>query len=254
MIYKLKFIEGTKEFVLKELLQKFPESEVLQSGKDFIRFGSKVEDVDEFRILYSALSIEDSEVNPPRFQRNLYRREWRKEYVPAGINPTLAYVMCELAEISKADVVLDPFCGGGTIPISAAVYFNPKKVLASDLSGNAVDITIRNFKAAKVQKFKYNVFRSDVAQLKLQKDYVTKVITNLPFGVRTGDHDTNIQAYKSLANKMKSVLKQGGLLVMLTQEKELVREYFSDKNFQLINEFDVKQGGLIPAIFIYKKV
>lgn len=143
--------------------------------------------------------------------------------------------------------------GGGTIPITASLYFKTKKVIASDLSGKAVDITRENFKTAEITKEKFVVFRSNVSMLKLPKEYVSKVITNLPFGVRTGDHEQNLKTYKSFAHKMKSILKGNGLVVILTQEKRLVRECFHDEGFKLVDSFDIEQGGLIPRVFFYKK-
>src|SRR5260221_6224216 len=173
--YILKIIEGTQDFVLKELEDKFGGKIFnIQSNGSEIYFESNVDDIDEFRVLYSPLSITINN----KIERNLYRREWRKEFVPAGINPALAYVMCMAAKIEPEDVVLDPFCGGGTIPISAMLYFKPKKVLASDLSGTAVDITQRNFYNAHIKEKMYALFRSGVSQLKLAEGSVTKVINN----------------------------------------------------------------------------
>jgi len=256
--YKLKIIPGTKEFVLKELSTKFPDSKVFKDRSEIaITFESEVSDIDVFRQLYSplyvVLIVESLEGRLSKVERNLFRKEWRKDFVPAGINPSLAYIMCQMAEINDQDIVLDPFCGGGTLPITASLYFGAKKVLASDISGNAVDITIQNIKHAHLNKNKYVVFRSDVSKLKLQKDYINKVVTNLPFGIRTGDHESNLRIYSTFAKYMNTILKIDSHLVILTQEKELVRSVFNKVKFTLLNEYDVNQGGLIPTIFIFKK-
>ncbi len=249
MEYKLNIISGTIKVVESELKQKFPGVKITSTTSRSIEFESEVQDIDDFRIIYSALHVTKN----GGLTRNLYRRDWQSEYVPAGINPALGYILCKLADIQKDDVCLDPFCGAGTIAVSAAKYFEPKKSIASDISGPAVDKAIRNFRNAKIPKYKFATFRTGVAQLKLQKEYVTKVITNLPFGIRANDHEQNIEAYKHFAQKMSSAVATGGKLVILTQEKNLISEVMKPKQFELIENFDIKQGGLIPSVFLYSK-
>jgi tRNA (guanine6-N2)-methyltransferase len=248
--YKLQIIPGTKDFVVNEIRSKLPDVVIESNNKSLLFVESPKSDIDQFRVLYTALRV----ANDEGIDRNLFRREWRKFTSPAGMNPALAYILCTLGEINSEDVVLDPFCGGGTIAVSAALYFNPKKVLASDLSGTSIDYTLGNFKEAKIKKNKYAVFRSNISQLKLQKDYVSKVITNLPFGIRVGDHENNLKVYKSFAGKMNSVVKSGGKLVIFTQEKKLLLETFNKSKFELAKTIEVDQGGLKPDIFVYNKL
>lgn len=244
--YTLEIIPGTEKYVRTELETKHPTSKVLKSSKQTIEIESPENDVDTFRSLLSVLRV--SKLGGPT--RNLFRRDWRIEHVPAGINPALAFVLCQVADIKETDVVLDPFCGGGTIAVSAALYFHPAKVLASDISGTAVDKTTANFLAAQIPKTKYAVFRTNVSQLHLQEGSVNKVITNLPFGVRTGDHEHNQTSYKAFAKKMEKALSKNGRMVIFTQEKSLLLESFA--TFELINSFDVDQGGLKPRVFVYR--
>jgi tRNA (guanine6-N2)-methyltransferase len=248
--FMLEIIPGTLPYVLTELKQKHPKTEAFQKHPDKVYFASEETDVDAYRDLLNVLRI--SAENGPT--RNLFRRDWRVEVVPAGINPALAYVLCQIAEIQSTDTVLDPFCGGGTIAITAALYFKPMKVLASDLSGTAVDKTLANFKAAGIKQDKYAVFRSNVNQLKLRPDNLDKVIANLPFGIRTGDHDTNQKTYAEFSDRMSTMVKPGGKLVLFTQEKRLLGETFSRDEFRLLESFDVDQGGLMPKVFVYKRV
>lgn len=249
MQYKLNIIPGTIEFVLKELQAKFPDTEILDSSATTIEFQHEATNVDQFRELKSALHITKAE----GITRNLFRRDWQTEYVPAGINPALAYVVCMLADITESDTVLDPFCGAGTIAVTAAKYFSPHKVLASDVSGKAVDKTIINFRGAAIPTKKFTVFRSNVAQLRLQKDSVNLVITNPPFGVRTGNHEQNKKIYDQFARRMQAIVAPGGRIVVLTQEKKLLTDVMFRQKFNLIAEHDIRQGGLIPRVFIFGK-
>lgn len=58
--------------------------------------------------------------------------------------PKLAKIMINLAEVSKEAVILDPFCGSGTI-ITEAALMNYQKILGSDLSSKSVKDTKINF-------------------------------------------------------------------------------------------------------------
>lgn len=247
MKYKLETIKGTNDLVKVELLEKHNDSEILTEKDTEIEFESREEDVDTFRDLYAPLRIEKEN----GLVRNLYRRDWKVETNPAGINPALAYVLCMIGKVNEEDTILDPFCGAGTIGITAVKYFNAKKVLMSDKSGKAVDQAIANSNASGVKRDKITIFRSNITMLKLQKESVSKIITNPPFGIRTGNHQENIKIYKELASKAQTLLGDDGRLIIFTQEKNLIQEIFSD--FEELSSRQVSQGGLHPTIFVFRK-
>lgn len=248
MKYEIEFITGTHKWVIDELKFKHPTTRIISELGGQLAFESD-EELNSFANIFSALRItRDGDKN----SLNLYRREWRKEFVPAGINPALAYVMCEVAEIKATDVVLDPFCGGGTIPVTVAAYFKPKQIIASDLSGKAIDITQRNITRAKVKNIM--VFRSDVSMLKLGAGSISKIITNLPFGIREKSHDQNIKIYENFAAISKKALSATGKIVLLTQEIKLIEQIFNDKGFKKVADYPVDQGGLRPHIFVFELV
>lgn len=248
--YTLQTIPNTEKYVEQELITKHPDSITQKEKPGSIIFQHPNEDINTFTNLLSPLRIEKEN----GWIRNLYRRDWKLESVPASINPALAYIMCMIAEVNEDDIILDPFCGSGTIGITAAKHFNPIKVLCSDVKGKAVDITMKNARAAGVKKNRIVIFRSNVNRLRLQKGSVTKIITNMPFGIRTGSHDENIKTYKSFAQKARKILKENGKLVILTQEKNLLTEVFKNTHLKLIKQIPIQQGGLKPVIFVFTKV
>lgn len=248
--YKFETIEGTNNYVEEEILEKFPDSNITSRSKNFLEIESDIESIDDFRILLSALRVENEQGKT----FNLFRRDWRKDSVAAGINPALAYVMCRIADIKENETVSDPFCGGGTIAITAALYFPHLKTIASDISGKAVDISKKNFENTGLAKEKYFVLQKGVRDLRFKKDSVEKIITNLPFGIRAGTHDMNDITYKNFYNKANELLKVNGKIIALTQEKELFRKYFNNGRFKVVEEIAVNQGGLRPNIFVVVKV
>lgn len=254
MIYKLDFIKGIRKFVKDDLYFHFSDQfKILKETDSLIIIETEVQDIDAFRVLRTVLHVALIEDERVVVERNLFRRDWRKHLVPAGINPTLAYVICKVADLKDADIIMDPFCGGGTIVITANLDFKVKKFLASDISSTAVEYTKRNILEAKITKDKYTLFINDVKRLRLQKDYLDKIITNMPFGIRAGKHDSNVSLYKTFINFSHSTLKKDGLLVAFTTEKTLIEENIGGK-FELIDEIKIAQGGLYPSIFVLKKL
>ena len=247
--YKLRFLTGTSEFVSCELKEKYPGIEIIERNESEILFKSEEDNIEKFRNLYSPTHIEDNKGKII----NLTRREWRKEFVPAGINPSLAYILCMVAKLKEEDILLDPFCGSSVIPITALKYFNIKRVICSDISSKAISASEKNFKTAGIEEGRYKLFRSDIKDIKLSKRNIDKIVTNLPYGIRVGDHSGNIETYKSLELLSKKLLRKKGLLVLLTQEKKLVQETFKKEEWDIKSLARVNEGGLFPEIFVIRR-
>jgi len=248
-IYNLGCLEGSSKFVLKELLEKHSDVEIIKGGKDNIIFSSSNENITAFKDLYSPVYIQNNKGE----RLNLSKRDWRKAYVSAGINPSLAYIICMIAELKEEDIVYDPFCGSSAIPITAVKYFNVKRVICSDISGKAIDSSEINFNSANIDKSRYKLFRSDIRNIKLNKRNVDRIISNLPFGIRVGEHNDNREIYLSLEKVAERVLRKKGFLVLLTQEKKLLREVFSKEKWNVKSVAQVNEGGLLPEIFVIKR-
>jgi putative N6-adenine-specific DNA methylase len=55
---------------------------------------------------------------------DLSKRDYKIFIHPASIKGTLAYLMIKMSGYDKKGILVDPFCGSGTIPIEAALYAN----------------------------------------------------------------------------------------------------------------------------------
>lgn len=247
--YKLECLKGTVKYVSQELLEKYPEVEILKESNTEISFSSNEEDIETFRNLYSPTHIEDSRGKV----LNLSKRDWREGFVPAGINPSLAYVLCMVANLKGDDILLDPFCGSSVIPITALKYFNIKRVICSDISGKAVYASKKNFECAKIEESRYMLLRNNIKDIILTKKNVDIIISNLPFGIRVGGHEENIEIYSTLELLAKKVLRTKGSLVLLTQEKKLLREVFKKDYWNVKSVLRVDEGGLLPEVFVIKR-
>jgi len=87
----------------------------------------------------------------------------------------------------------------------------------------------------------------------LNKRNVDRIVSNLPFGIRVGEHNDNKEIYLSLEKVAERVLRKKGLLVLLTQEKKLLREVFSKENWNVKSVLRVNEGGLLPEVFVIER-
>ncbi len=261
--YALYTIAGTEEFVLAEVKEKLGNSvqiALVRPGRIELEWVGDDEIIPEndsdsgehqgLMRFSSLLSPTHTAVigNESHKIKN-EARDWRVAFIGSGgINPALGYVMCAAAAVKKDELVYDPFCGSGVIPISAMLYFGAAPIWASDLSGRAISATQANVNAAQIKKRTYNLFRSNISMVKLKDASVDKVITNMPFGIRVGRHDKNKQLYQLLINKMQSFLKPTGSATILTTEKKLLENAAKDK-FKVKEITIVRQSGLNPSIF-----
>ncbi len=243
-IYTAHIFEGTEVFVVEELKNKYPDVKIVSKNSKAIVFSSNISNIKTFRNLYCPTHIESNGK-----KLNLFRRVWKKESVPAGLNPSLAYILCMIADLKKEDILCDPFCGASTIPITALKYFNVKRVLCSDISGSAVEKSLKNFESAKILKERYRLFKSDIAKVKFNKQNVDKMVTNLPFGIRAGDHEKNIHVYEDFAKLAEKILRKKGVVVVLTQEKVLLRKVFKKEKWLVKSIARINEGGLYPEVF-----
>lgn len=246
--YTLKILEGSSEYVLKELSEKYPDIKIVKADKDKILFDCEIEDINSFRNLYSPTHISNSKGNT----LNLSKREWRVGFVPAGINPSLAYILCMIVNFEKENILLDPFCGSSVIPITALKHFNIKRVICTDISSKAIYASKINFISANIDQNRYKIFRNDILNSKISKRNVDRIVSNLPFGIRVGDHESNIKLYQALESVARKVLRKKGVIVLLTQEKVLLREVFPKDIWSVKSILRVNEGGLFPEVFLIK--
>ncbi|MCL2415295.1 MAG: class I SAM-dependent RNA methyltransferase [Defluviitaleaceae bacterium] len=155
----------------------------------------------------------------------LHKRGYRQIASAAPIKETLAAAMIELSYWRKNRILLDPFCGSGTIAIEAALIakniapglmrnfasenwqfigrevwatarknaylamdteYNPK-IFASDINPQLIELARENARIAGIDDcIEFAV--ADIADIKLPGDYGV-IITNPPYGERLSDGD-----------------------------------------------------------------
>jgi predicted RNA methylase len=151
----------------------------------------------------------------PRFSPDP-RLLFRQRDVPAASHPPLAASMARLAGPWKDEVVWDPFCGSGLELIERAFLGGVRKVIGTDLSGDAISISETNFAAAGLgamdRQFVCADFRDFRGVPGLGPNRVSLILSNPPMGMRVP-----IPNLKGLIDDLfrvaGTVLQPGGRLV-----------------------------------------
>jgi tRNA (guanine6-N2)-methyltransferase len=173
----------------------------------------------------------------------LHRRLYWRGTRQGALYPPLAAAMGMLADLQPDQVVLDPFCGTGTIPIEVQrLAGRTVTVLASDLAQDALAATRANADTAGAR---IGLFRADIARMPLRPHSIDRVVSNPPWNLQVrwrGRHDGGEQ--------FNEVLKNHALLVML----ELVPqapERLGGRSWSTLATLPVSLRGQHPMITVY---
>ncbi len=177
-------------------------------------------------------------------------REYKTAQRPASLRPASAAALAWLSRPHDEDVVLDPFCGAGTILIERANLGRYAMLLGSDRDSAALAAARTNvgarYKPIQLENW-------DAASLPLDDSSVDKIVTNLPWGVRYGTHGENRRLYPVWLREFGRVLKSGGTMVLLTAEWRLMRDLERARKIAPAKIIRVSVLGTPASIYVCDK-
>jgi len=203
-------------------------------------------ETDRIRLYWKAFTIEDE------------RFSYRVADVPASIHPVVAAGIIRMMPLSSKEAarVLDPFCGSGTLLVEREKRNPCRELVGVDITSRAIEAARRNLDAAGLKNAR--LIRDDMANLLkhgVAREKFDEVITNMPFGIRVGNHDENEVLYKKFFNLAPSLLREGGIMLLFTQEIGLIRRLLANNpHFSLLKSRRIQTGGLSPEAFIIRRI
>ncbi len=181
--------------------------------------------------------------------RKMRHRTYKEEHRPASLRPSLAAAMVALSNPAPEDRFCDPMCGAGTILAERALHSPYRELMGGDNDLEALQAAQLNL--ANVRYVGDQVLHLwDATSLPLRTGTVDAIVSNLPFGAQMGSHASNQPLYASFFREMVRVLRPGGRAVLLTSEKELVRDLLQ-AHPELGREQELLIGVLGQAARIY---
>ncbi|XP_073809169.1 tRNA (guanine(6)-N(2))-methyltransferase THUMP3 isoform X2 [Danio rerio] len=159
---------------------------------------------------------------------SLHRRNIT-HFGPTTLRSTLAYGMLRLCKPQVSDVIVDPMCGTGAIPLEGAMEWQNSFFIAGDNNGTAVSRSVNNIKHI----------------LKKTQD-----------GGRVGSRKKNWELYPLCLREMARVCKPGtGKAALLTQDKKCFTKALLQMGglWKKLHTVWVNVGGLHAGVFVLKR-
>uniref|UniRef100_A0A7N8XEV4 THUMP domain containing 3 n=1 Tax=Mastacembelus armatus TaxID=205130 RepID=A0A7N8XEV4_9TELE len=196
-------------------------------------------------------------------EESLHRRNI-SHFGPTTLRSTLCYGMLRLCKPQASDIILDPMCGTGAIPLEGAIEFTDSFYIAGDNNDMAVNRTVNNI--CHIQKRRagkssasglpIDTVRWDLCNLPIRTSSVDIIITDMPFGKRMGSKKRNWDLYPSCLREMARVCRPGsGKAVLLTQDKKCFAKAISRMGglWRKLHTVWVNVGGLHAAVYLLKR-
>ncbi|RVE73328.1 hypothetical protein OJAV_G00049110 [Oryzias javanicus] len=196
-------------------------------------------------------------------EESLHRRNI-SHFGPTTLRSTLCYGMLRLCKLQASDVILDPMCGTGAIPLEGAIEFNSSFYIAGDNNDMAVNRTFNNI--CHIQKRRaekgsspglpVDTVRWDLCRLPVRTGSVDVIVTDMPFGKRMGSRKKNWDLYPSCLREMARVCRPGsGKAVLLTQDKKCFSKAISRMGglWKKLHTVWVNVGGLHAGVYLLKR-
>lgn len=196
-------------------------------------------------------------------EESLHRRNI-SHFGPTTLRSTLCYGMLRLCKPRLSDIIFDPMCGTGAIPLEGAIEFNSSFYVAGDNNDMAVNRTVNNI--CHIQKRRadkgsasglpIDTVQWDLCNLPIRTGSVDIVITDMPFGKRMGSRKKNWDLYPSCLREMARVCTPGsGKAVLLTQDKKCFAKAVSRMGglWRKLHIVWVNVGGLHAGVYLLKR-
>lgn len=173
-------------------------------------------------------------------------RAYEKVLQKGELRPEVSDIMCLLSEPDRKDVMMDPFCGYGAVIIDRT-KMPYEKVIGIDSDRKKVFDLKR-----KVRKRGVEIFSSNSLDLsRILAGSIDKIVTDPPWGIY---EKINSKAfYERMLKEFLRVLRPGGILVLLTSQKELTPELAKKIGFRIEGNFNILVSGKKAALFKMRK-
>lgn len=176
-----------------------------------------------------------------------------KQREKGELRPQIAALLLLLAELQHNELLLDPFCGSGSIPIAGYSMIKKGLILASDND----EAKISQFKA-KVKSLKMNdkiiVRKDDALNLsRYTENSIHRIVTDPPWGHYDKIINTD-EFYNAMLQEFWRILVPNGFLIVLIAnngEFENILKNFA--SFSIIERLNVLISGKKAMIYKLRK-
>ena len=173
------------------------------------------------------------------FTLPMKRFAYRKNAIAASIHPSTAALLMQLAQpyLKEKALVLDPFCGVGTMLLERDFLIQAGEMYGTDTFGEAILKARENAIAAgrNINFINRNIFDFKHRYL------FDEIVTNMPVRVSNFKEEQD-RFYARFFEKASQLLKQDGIVIMYSNESGFVKKQLRLRNdFSLKNEYCIRE-------------
>ncbi|NXU53603.1 THUM3 protein, partial [Turnix velox] len=198
-------------------------------------------------------------------EESLHRRNIT-HFGPTTLRSTLAYGMLRLCDPQPTDIIVDPMCGTGAIPIEGATEWPGCYHLAGDNNPQAVKRAANNIcsllkkseskESSTSVGIPLDIIQWDICNLPLRTGSVDVIVSDMPFGKRIGSKKKNWDLYPACLMEMGRICTPGtGRAALLTQDKKCFAKALSRVGhiWRKGQTVWVNVGGLHAAVYLLRR-
>lgn len=194
------------------------------------------------------LGIKKYDINKKHFTKAKPHK--RPFFYPGSMSPKLARCMVNLANVTKGDNVLDPFCGTGGILIEAGIIGS--NIFGSDLNKKMVFGTKRNLREFNLDDSLINHSNALDLEHEIKMD---AVVTDPPYGISSSTgNGKSLEIFKDFLNSISANLKEKGILCMASPHYLDVESIVKDTDLKILKKYSIRMHkSLTRIIYIIEK-
>ncbi len=175
------------------------------------------------------------------------KRDFTEKNLNKGeLRPEVAYLICCFAQVQPKDVILEPFCGYGSIPIQLDKRFECQKIYVSDID----DEKIKLLETKKIAGSpKVSISKADVFELpQIEDNSIDSIITDPPWGLWENIEDIE-GFYKKMFVSFKRVLKLEGRMTILTARTVEFEKAVQESNLKIQKSLHTLVNGKKATLY-----
>jgi len=170
-----------------------------------------------------------------------YTRLTEKNLPNGALRPELCNILAQISDIKPTDIILDPFCGHGSIPKEIQKNLKYNMLFASDQDETLVANLKNEFK-----KNKKNLFIKQRDALNLsyfQNGFFDEIITDPPWNAyNSKDEDFSI-FYGKMLTEFHRILKPNGVCTVLMGNVTDFEKALKSVNFKILEKYHILVNG-----------
>jgi 16S rRNA G966 N2-methylase RsmD len=188
--------------------------------------------------------------------RPLSDRDYKTHHIPGGINPSIAYAMNSLCNLSNAKNYLNIFSGSATLPIEAALQYPNIVYTGIENNKETTSKSIHNIRTAGLIK-NISITYADIYD-NPELGIFDVITADVPFGMQIGKNSDITKLYTHFLTYSEKHLHDTGTLIIYTSETDIMRTCLKNSVFHIDREIPLKlitsvNSYLYPSIFVCKK-